>query len=266
MNKRPIGVLDSGVGGLTVWKEITRLLPLESTVYLGDSLNAPYGDKSSDEIYQLARLLIHFLLAQNVKLIVIACNTITTVCLDRLRNEFKDIPLIGTVPVVKKAVEISKKKKIGILSTNNTANSYYQKHLLDQFASGVTVVNRGTNKIVPLVEKGEIDGATIEKVLRQVLLPFQESRVDTLALGCTHFPFLAKQMKKILGPDVTLLDSGEAIARQVERVLEHNQALGKREKVVHTLFTTGNTKVFEEIVGKIADGKKHTGVSSVVLQ
>lgn len=246
--------MDSGVGGLTVWKEITHLLPQESTIYIGDSKNAPYGDKSAEEVYLLARRLIQFLLAKNVKLIVIACNTITTVCLDRLRNEFKEIPLIGTVPVVKKAVEVSKKKKIGILSTNNTASSHYQKHLLDQFARGVVVVNRGTNKLVPLVEKGEIEGEALERILEQVLLPFQGVEVDVLALGCTHFPFLKKQMKQILGSQVTLLDSGQAIARQVQRVLERNSALGKREKVTHQLFTTGDKAIFEKIVGKVTKG------------
>lgn len=248
MDDKPIGVLDSGVGGLTVWKEIISLLSYESTIYIGDSLHAPYGDKTPEEIHELSRKLIQFLLRKKVKLIVIACNTITTVCLDALRNEFRQIPIIGTVPVVKKAVEETKTKRIGILSTNRTANSYYQKHLLEQHADGVGVVNKGTNELVPLIEKGEITGIKIEKILHKVLKPFQEKRVDILALGCTHFPFLRPEMEKILGQRVALLDSGSAIARQVRRVLTNNNILTKKKKATHQLYTTGEKGVFSKIV------------------
>src|SRR5579872_6627153 len=117
MDTRPIGILDSGVGGLTVWTEILKQHPNESTLYIGDSKNAPYGDRSPEEIFQLAQQLIQFLLKKDVKLIVVACNVITTTSLDRLRNEFKGVAIVGTVPVVKKAAEVTKKRKIGILST-----------------------------------------------------------------------------------------------------------------------------------------------------
>lgn len=248
MDTRPIGILDSGVGGLTVWKEIISLLPNESTVYIGDSKHAPYGDRTPEEIYQLASKLIRFLQKKHVKLIVIACNVITTTCIDRLRSEFKDIPLIGTVPVVKKAAQVTKKKRIGILSTNGTASSHYQKHLIDQFASNVFVINRGTNKLVPLVEKGEFTGEKVQAALKRDLEPFMKEHVDVIALGCTHFPFLRSQMQDILGKRVLLLDSGGAVARQVERILTKNKHLTSKKKAVHQTFTTGKKEILEAIL------------------
>ncbi len=248
MDNRPIGILDSGVGGLTVWKEILLKLPDEATIYIGDSKNAPYGDKTPEEIFQLAKKLITFLLKKDVKLIVIACNVITTTSLERLRNEFKGIPLVGTVPVVKKAAEKTKKGAIGILSTNGTAKSLYQKHLIEQFASGLQVVSIGTNTLVPLVEKGIFAKEKVAKVLQQVVKPFQKAGVDVVALGCTHFPFLKKDLQEALGKDVLLLDSGAAIARQVGRILEKNKWLAGKKQPQHIIFTTGEVSLWQEII------------------
>jgi len=243
MDKRPIGILDSGVGGLTVWKEIVALLPNESTLYLGDSKNAPYGDRTPKDIYLHAKRLIQFLLTKKVKIIVVACNVVTTTCIDRLRNEFKDVPIVGTVPVVKNAAELTKKKKIGILSTNGTAKSLYQKHLIEQFAFGVQSINRGTNKLVPLIEKGIFSGPEILGALQKDLQPFLDEKVDVVALGCTHFPFLRKEMQNILGKKILLLDSGPAIARHVKRILANNQAFTDPKLVKHTIHTTGDIEI-----------------------
>lgn len=250
MDNKPIGILDSGIGGLTVWREILSLLPQESTIYIGDSANAPYGDKDPQEIHQLARKLILFLLKKKVKLIVVACNVITTTCIDSLRNEFKDIPIIGTVPVVKKAAEKTRKKRIGILSTNGTAKSLYQKHLVEQYASGVYVLNRGTNRLVPLIEHGELEGVKIETLLKKDLEPFLKEKVDVIALGCTHFPFVKNSIQKILGTKILLLDSGEAIARQVRRILENKKALIARSVAKHSVYTTGKKDALSFIFDK----------------
>lgn len=250
MDKRPIGVLDSGVGGLTVWHEIQKLLPQESTLYIGDSKHAPYGDRTPDEIFQLARRLIRYLLKKDAKLIIIACNVITTTSLDRVRSEFKGVPLIGTVPVVKKAAEKTRKKKIGILSTNGTARSLYQKHLIEQFARGVEVVNVGNNTLVPLIEQGELEGLQLKGILKRSLAPFLEKNVDVVALGCTHFPFLRKSIQEILGKDILLLDSGAAIARQVERILVKNKMKTNGKYPVHSVFTTGEKEIVESIMQK----------------
>ncbi len=251
MDDRPIGVLDSGVGGLTIWKEILRELPQESTIYIGDSKHAPYGDKSPDEIFQLASVLIRFLLKKRVKLIVIACNVITTNALASLRNEFKQIAIVGTVPVIKKAVEVTKTGKIGVLSTNGTAKSHYQKHLIEQFALGKEIVSVGNNTLVPFIEKGITSGPKIDNALRTVLKPFQKKNIDVIALGCTHFPFLKNEIQKILGPGVLLLDSGPAIARQVKRILQKNDELNKKKKVIHTVYTTGNADIFDDMIAKL---------------
>ncbi len=250
MKKKPIGVIDSGVGGLSVWKEIVALLPHESTLYLGDSKYVPYGTRTKEEILRLSRRLVKHLLAQDVKIIVIACNTITVSALEELRNEFPRVPLIGTVPVVKRAVEVSKNGRIGILSTIATANSKYQKNLIKEHAQNYTVINKGTDALVPLVEKGDIKGDMISNALRKDLENFMAEDIDVLALGCTHFPFVEKEMKKILGKQVTLLNSGSAIARQVYRVLEHNNIVstGVAE---HIFYTTGDQKTFAKVLKKL---------------
>jgi glutamate racemase len=248
MNNHPIGILDSGVGGLTVLQSVIAELPQEPIIYIGDSKNTPYGAKSSEEIYGRAKQLIEFLLRKKVKLVVIACNTITVSCLDKLRNEYPDIPIVGTVPVIKTAASVSKTKQIGILSTTHTAKSVYQKQLIETFHNGCTVVNRGTDELVPLIEQGRLNAKDLATVLQEVLMPFQKEHIDTLALGCTHFPFLKKQMQKILGPEVRLLDSGGAIARQVRRVLKHNSALSDAIDSKIFIYTTGDPDVAKKLV------------------
>src|SRR6185437_6344682 len=251
MKNYPIGILDSGLGGLTVLASIAQELPHESFIYSGDSANTPYGIKSEEEIYARAKRLIEFLVTKNVKLIVIACNTITVSCLDRLRIDYPDIPLIGTVPVVKTAAEVTKNKRIGILSTSRTAKSEYQKHLIEEFAEGCTVFNHGNDEIVPLIEKGEKDSEEMREVLEKAVSVFEKEGVDTLVLGCTHFPFVKDQIQALAGDDVQLLDSGGALARQVRRVLEHNTNLSEEEEREVKIFTTGNIQIAKKLAEEV---------------
>jgi len=248
MNNNPIGVLDSGVGGLTVLAEIVKELPQESFIYIGDSQNTPYGTKSASEIYTLSKRLIDFLLNKQVKLIVIACNTITVSSLDKFRKEYPGVPIIGAVPVVKTAVAVTKNKRIGILSTTRTAQSEYQKQLIETFADGCTVFNHGTDTLVPLIEEGKAESAEMQEVLQKALLPFQKENIDTLALGCTHFPFLKKQIQDVLGKNVCLLDSGGAIARHVERVLTQTDLLSENNNSYVTIYTTGNMNIAKKLL------------------
>lgn len=252
MNKNPIGILDSGVGGLSIWREIVAKLPHESTIYIADSANCPYGSKSSEEIYRLSKRLVEFLISKNCKLIVVACNTITVSCLERLRLDFPEIPIVGTVPVVKTAVRITKNKKIGILSTSATAKSSYQKNLIAQFANDCEIFNFGTDALVPYVERGDLNSRLLTQMLQAELKPFVDAGIDTLALGCSHFPFLKSAMQDILRPQVQILDSGEAIARQVVRVLTANKALSQNRST-HQFFTTGNNKEFESVAKKLLE-------------
>ena len=254
MNTQPIGVLDSGVGGLSIWREIVRLVPHESTIYIGDSKNCPYGSKSEDEIYTLAKRLVQTLLDKNCKLIVLACNTITVSCLDRLRRDFKAVPIIGVVPVVKTAAEQSRNGRIGILSTSKTAQSQYQRDLINRFAQISTVTNLGTDRLVPFIEAGKTEG--IEEVLTEVLEPFKKENIDVLALGCSHFPFLKAEMKKILGKNVEILDSGLAIARQVKRVLESRDELCDKFKPNYIFFTTGDKSLFSKVLRSVGNNNR----------
>lgn len=252
MNNNPIGIVDSGIGGLSVWQEIVKLLPKESIIYLADSKYLPYGEKSEAEIYTLSKRLIQFLVEQQVKLVVIACNTITVSALEDLRKDFPGLPIIGTVPVIKTAVATTKNKRIGVLSTKRTAESAYQKKLIAQFAPHCDVSNVGTNVLVPMIESDAIDTT----VLKQELRPFLAAKVDTLALGCTHFPFLRKEMQEVLGKGVHILDSGEAIARQVKHVLRQEGIESESVLGSHILYTTGDEELFKEQIKRLVGAQR----------
>ncbi|MCL5113914.1 MAG: glutamate racemase [Patescibacteria group bacterium] len=256
-NQQAIGVLDSGVGGLSIWREIIKKNPNESTIYIADSLNCPYGEKTSEEIYNLSKNLIKFLLKKKAKLIVLACNTITVSCLDGLRRDFPDIPIVGTVPVVKTASEKTMIGRIGVLSTRKTAGSKYQKNLINKFAKNLKVINLGTDNLVRIVENGKNDNLKISKILKQELKPFSDFKADILALGCSHFPFLKREMKKVLGSKVKILDSGGAVARQVERVLENNKSNAVYRKPSYFFYTTGNAGQFSRVANELL-GQKYT--------
>ncbi len=254
-----IGILDSGVGGLSIWRQIVKKLPNESTIYIADSKHCPYGSKSSEEIYQFSKKLVSLLIQKKVKLIILACNTITVSCLDKLRKEFPKTPIIGTVPVIKTASEITKNNKVGVLSTTRTAKSKYQKKLIKTFAGEARVLNIGTDTLVPIIENGNFKVAEVENVLLEELDPFIKSNIDTLVLGCSHFTFLKRQIQKILGKKLLILDSSSAIARQVKRVLENNKDLSVYNSFGHTLLTTGDLDKFNRLSKKIL-GKRFKNV------
>ena len=249
MDNRPIGVIDSGLGGLSVWQAIVEKLPHESTIYLADSKNCPYGTKTEEEIYSLAKRLGSFMLAKDVKLIVLACNTITVTSLEKLRKDFPNIPFIGIVPVIKTAAKQSKSKRIGILSTKVTAESPYQQSLIARFANDCQVTVVGTEKLVPFVESG--NHHLSKQVVEEELMPFIKAGVDTIALGCSHFPFLKDKIQEVIGKNVLLLDSSGAIARQVERVLQANQAFSDGRAVHAAFYTTGDSEHFRTTAIKL---------------
>ncbi len=243
MNNQPIGILDSGVGGLSILREITKKLPNESIIYVADSKNCPYGTKTKEEIYKLARRLVEFLVKKDCKLIVVACNTITVSCIDSLRIDFLGLPIIGTVPVIKTACEKTKNKKVGILSTSKTAESQYQKYLIQKFAGDCDVLNLGNDNIVPMIEKRTARRKII-RLLRHEFQPFIEKGIDTLVLGCSHFPLIADLITEIIGNEVEILDSGGAIARQVERILRAENLLSGSKISKQMFYTTGNKENF----------------------
>ncbi|MCC6704363.1 MAG: glutamate racemase [Thermomicrobiales bacterium] len=251
MSSAPIGVFDSGVGGLTIVREIQRRLPGESVIYIGDTANCPYGNRSTTEIHQLARQMVMRLQRHGVKMVVIACNTISVNCIGELRAEFPNLSMVGTAPAVKLASSVSKSRRIGVLSTIATANSAYQAMLVEQFASDCKVVNIGTNELVPRIERGAWS-TELPDVLPDVLAPFREAEVDALVLGCTHYPLLRNEISQILGPGVAVLDSGEAIARQVGRVLESNGLLNTSgEPPTYRYLTTAESPALTNVLERL---------------
>lgn len=243
----PIGIIDSGVGGLTILKEIQRELPAESLIYIGDTANCPYGSKRPAEIYRLTTNLVETLIARGVKAVVIACNTISVNCIQQLRADHPALPFIGAAPAIKPAAAMSRRKRIGILSTVATAESRYQAGLIEQFAGGCEVLNLGTNELVPLIERADWNRG-LSAVLPRILEPFKEAEVDALVLGCSHYPIIRAQIEQEMGAGVQVVDSGAAIARQVHRVLERESLLATNASPTYEFRDTAGSPTFREII------------------
>jgi glutamate racemase len=247
MNSHPIGIFDSGSGGLSIFQSLVRLLPQESTVYFGDHRYMPYGEKSSSFIQKRAIHSIRFLLNQHVKLIIVACNAATVAGIDLYRQTFPGIPIIGVVPVVKTAAEVSKTKQILVLSTVSTAKSEYQKNLIRTFAPHCTVYSIGNSQLVRIVEEGKQDSKEATGLLENLLRPYLSKHVDTIVLGCTHFPFLRSSIQSVVGSTINILDSGEAVSRHVARILDREKLRSDSSHVSNQFFTSGDTKVVKDI-------------------
>ncbi len=238
MKNAPIGIVDSGFGGLSIYKSIVKLLPGESTVYVGDHAYLPYGGKSKREIRSRVRALITFLLTKRAKMIVIACNTATIAGIDVYRSWFPTIPIIGVVPVVKTAGSQSEKKAFAILSTVFTSKSDYQRELIKKFASHAHVYNLGCPNLLDYVERGQCTHPAVEKELRSILAPSILAHIDIVVLGCTHYPFLRRAIRAIVGKHIRILDSGGAVARHVDRILTHNKITALRGRAHRVFYST----------------------------
>ncbi len=246
-NKNPIGLFDSGVGGTSIWKEVHALLPNESTIYLADSKNAPYGQKSQEEIIELSKKNTEFLLNNNSKLIIVACNTATTNAIKALRATY-DVPFIGIEPAIKPAALHSKTQKIGILATQGTLNSELF-HQTVALYSDVKVVEQIGYDLVKLIENGEMNSKIMTQLLEEYLHPMVEQDIDYLVLGCTHYPYLIPQIKKIIPKHIKIIDSGEAVAKQTKHILEINNLFNTTKEVNHTFFINNPPEVMQELIG-----------------
>ncbi|TAK35537.1 MAG: glutamate racemase [Chloroflexota bacterium] len=256
MSQAPIGAFDSGVGGLSVVLAIRQLLPGEDLVYLADSAHCPYGDKPLEEIRELAFKAAEFLLERGSKLIVVACNTASAAALADLRSRYP-VPFVGMVPAVKPATLSTASRRVGVLATRATIQAELFADLLSQFAEGVEVYPQACPGLVELVEAGRTDLAHSEQLLRRYVEPLLEKGIDRLVLGCTHYPFLRASIESIVGPAVSVIDSGAAIARQVQRVLESRGALSNRGAVgVLRLHTSGDRELFKRTVRALLDGRE----------
>lgn len=216
----PIGVFDSGVGGLTVAREIMRQIPQERIVYFGDTARVPYGSKSTDTLIRYTRQIIRFLKTRGVKAIVVACNTASAVALEAVKDEL-DIPIIGVVrPGAKVAVEATKNKKIGIIGTETTVNSQMYVKLIQELEPEAEVIGKACPLFVPLVEEGWTKDPVTEEVARRYLADLQKSEIDSLILGCTHYPLLRSMVGEIMGDKVTLVNPAYETAMELKALLE----------------------------------------------
>jgi glutamate racemase len=221
----PVGVFDSGVGGLTILNELLRELPTERFVYFGDTGNCPYGVRTEAEIQLLAFGAAEFLLARDAKILVVACNTASVSALAALRERFHDIQFVGVVPAVKPAAERTRMGRIGVASTEASARGDYLKRLIAEHANGVRVLATGCPRLVTLAEAGMLDGPEVEEAVRGYIQPMLDAGIDELVLGCTHFPAQRTAFERVAGSGVEVIDSGAAIARQTRRVLDRDGRL-----------------------------------------
>ncbi len=247
-SKQPIGVFDSGIGGISIWKELIQMLPNEDTIYLADSKNAPYGERSKQEIIDLSVKNTELLLKKGCKLIVVACNTATTNAIDFLRATY-NIPFIGIEPAIKPAALQTKTNAIGILATKGTLSSELFHSTSQKFTEGINVIETIGEGLVPLIENDKINSLEIVQLLDKLLQPMLKKDIDYLVLGCSHYPFLIPQIRKIVGKNVTIIDSGEAVARQTKTILEKNELLNNNTtEASHKLYSNADITALSNII------------------
>ncbi len=241
--KKPIGIFDSGVGGLSVLIEIKKLLPNENLVFLADQKNVPYGLKTQNQLEKITEDITHFLLGHDIKMLVVACNTATCYALSHLRKTFS-IPIIGVVPAIKPAAQKSQKGKIVVMSTPATAKSSYLKNLIKDHAPGAQVLRIGCHGLEDQVE--ELDYIAIGQTLPKYATKIENFGADVLVLGCTHYPLIKDKIKRNLGSGVRVIDSGKAVAQRVKFILDQNK-LSSKEKIFELYYTTSDTVKFSKV-------------------
>ncbi|AXB56533.1 glutamate racemase [Flavobacterium fluviale] len=246
INNNPIGVFDSGIGGTSIWSAIHDLLPNEKTIYLADSKNAPYGQKSKDEIVDLSKKNVEFLLENNCKLIVVACNTATTNAIFELREAY-DVPFVGIEPAIKPAANNSQTQVIGILATKGTLNSELFNKTAEMFQH-TTIIEQVGHGLVQLIEDGNLYSPEMTQLLESYLQPMIEANIDYLVLGCSHYPYLIPQIKKILPDHIKIIDSGEAVARQTKNLLRDKVGFSDSTENDPVFYVNSNPKVLESIL------------------
>lgn len=239
MNKKPIGIFDSGVGGLSVARSIRKLLPSEDLLYYADSKHAPYGERTQAFILERSRYITEFLLARGAKAIVVACNTATVSTIDMLREEFA-VPIIGVEPGVKPATQLTKTGKVAVLATQYTADSDYLKGLVARHENGCEFFLQGCPGFVEQIEAELIETAETEELVRKYVEPLLEQGVDTFVMGCTHYAFLVPLVKRVAGADVEIVETQDAVAEQV----------GKRLREINVLCILERKGKFESLTNE----------------
>jgi glutamate racemase len=260
---KAIGVFDSGVGGLTVVKELIRQLPYEDITYFGDTARVPYGIKSKETVIRYSVENTLFLLKQDVKLICVACNTSSSVALSVIKNNFR-VAVVGVItPGVREAVYATQNKRIGVIGTRATIRSRTYEKEIKQLDPKVYVQSVACPLFVPFVEEGWFNGDVVLKVARAYLKPLKDSGVDTVILGCTHYPLLKPVVKKVLGNQVTLIDSAKQVAIEVKKILYQEGLLNEKpRRGRHSFFVSDNPEWFESLAQRFL-GEAVKGVRRV---
>lgn len=241
---KSIGVFDSGVGGLTVVKELIRHLPYENIVYFGDTARVPYGIKSKETVIRFSIENILFLLKQDVKLICVACNTVSSLALPVIKHHFK-VPIVGVLsPGVREAVYATRNKHIGVIGTKGTISSCSYENEIKQLDPEVKVISVACPLFVPFVEEGWLSGDVVVTVAKTYLKPLKEANVDTVILGCTHYPLLKPVIRAVMGKNVTLIDSAKQVAIEVKKILAAEGQLNCRRLGKHEFFVSDNPEWF----------------------
>lgn len=242
--RKAIGVFDSGVGGLTVARELIRQLPFEDIIYFGDTARVPYGIKSKDTVIRFSIENILFLLKHDVKLICVACNTVSSLALPIIKNYFK-VPMVGVIsPGAREAVYATRNKRIGVIGTRGTVKSRAYENEIYQIDSKVKVTAVECSLFVPFVEEGWLDGDVVLKVVETYLKPLKKAGVDTVILGCTHYPLLKPVIKKVLGEQVVLIDSAKQVALEVKKILANENLLNKVRRGKQKFYVSDNPEWF----------------------
>ena len=244
INTSPLGILDSGVGGLSVWNEMTKLLPHEGSIYYADSAFCPYGSQPVEAVIARCERITEFLMSKECKLVILACNTATAAAIDYLRAKYKDISFVGMEPAVKQAAMYSSSGKIGVLATQGTFKGKLYNKTAERFATNVQIIERTGDGLVELIESGNTDGEAVIALLQKYINPMLDAGIDHLVLGCTHYPFLIPAIQKIVGNRVTILDPAAAVAKRVQFLLnELSLANTSKQEGSHLFFSSGNPEI-----------------------
>ena len=268
MDQRAVGVFDSGVGGLSAARELRRILPSENIIYFGDTSRVPYGGRSREILLHYARQDVAFLRSFDIKAIVVACGTVSTTALPTLQAE-NDLPILGVVePACRWAVHKTQNKKVGLIATAASVRSGAYERTLHEIDPAIQVISKACPLFVPLVENGRFrpGDIVIETVAREYLEPMKATGIDTLILGCTHYPLLYDVIHQIMGPDVCLINAGRESARALRDMLIHQEMLTDQEKGQTTLYASDRPEDFGKLAVQFLGHPLHTPVRSVDIE
>jgi glutamate racemase len=243
-----IGIFDSGVGGLSVLRQIRAQMPEAPVIYFGDQGHIPYGPRSMEEIRCFSEAITKFLLERGARIVVVACNTASAAALKYLREKFPEVPFVGMEPAVKPAAEYTQTGRVGVLATPATFQGALYASVVERFANGVKLFQDTCDGLVQQIEQGNLEGTETQRILENALLPMLENNIDTVVLGCTHYPFVIPLIQEIVGENVRVIDPAPAVARQAKRLLEAAMKSPSSERGEIRFYTSGDPEALESLL------------------